>query len=72
MIFLFLVVTINDGGADADKYTRNEVSALLHSNPKYWGKAAKKFDAQFWVPGDMMEWPMGWIVCLRERDPTPC
>lgn len=71
-MFLFFVVTLSDGGADGEKLTRNEVSTLLHSKPQYWGKAAQKFDARVFAPGDMMDWPMGWIICLRERDPAPC
>lgn len=65
----FFVVEINEGGAGGEQQTRAEVITYL-SQPryaKYWRAALRRFETKEHMPGDVLEFPCGWIFCLNKK-----
>jgi hypothetical protein len=62
----FIVVEIDDGGAQQWEWTGEKVAEYLMAN-QYWRQAGLKFAQQIaWVPGMAMSYPRGWVFCVHD------
>lgn len=58
----FIIIEVNDGGAERYTYSREEVAAYLQ--PWNSDHMAEEFSRFAWKPGCWMEFPCGWIFCV--------
>lgn len=62
----FVVITIHDGGAEADILPDEAaVEKLLAKEPVHWVGALRQFENTVWRAGMAMHWPCGWIFAVR-------
>jgi hypothetical protein len=59
----FIIIEINDGGAEATDSDRSGV--VNHLNSWFgWLSYRDRFVAHAWQPGEWMAYPNGWIFCV--------
>ncbi len=64
----FIVVEIQEGGAQADEESRESVARYLDARRGYWRQARKEFLAREWHPGQCMSYPCGYIFCIHDNE----
>lgn len=59
----YIIVEVNDGGAEATDSDWDGVVSYL--SDESWKEARHKFEHLAWSPGMWMEFPCGWIFCVK-------
>lgn len=61
----FVVIEMQEGGAEEYEYsTKEEVQKYLDGT-RYWFEAASTFRLRTFVPGDMLNYPCGWVFAIN-------
>lgn len=66
----FLVIEVNEGGAGESYEEYEDVKKYLFDSG-YWDAAYHAFvDHGWWSPGEFMDYPCGWIICIGTNEPV--
>lgn len=63
----FVIVQIDDGGAQAWTVTDKAQVEQHLSSSQYWAEALKHFRSFDWSPGNAMDYPCGWLFSVHDH-----